>query len=81
VWKCELTFGLQGTDVKTAMREVKVQDAKVEFTYDFDVQGATLRSHVYGEWNGTAFAGKYDTTSVPDGSAIDNGTWSASRVK
>jgi len=61
VWKCDLSFALDGADVKTVMREVKVQGAKVEFTYDFDVQGVTLRSHVVGEWKGTAFSGRYDT--------------------
>jgi hypothetical protein len=80
-WTCDLTFTLDGADVKTVMREVKVQDAKVEFTYDFDVQGATLRSHVTGEWNGTAFRGSYQTT-VSDGSAgVDSGTWSAAKAK
>jgi hypothetical protein len=80
-WKCDLSFGLDGGDVKTVMREVKVQGTKVEFTYDFDVQGLTLRSHVMGEWNGTAFTGRYETTAVADGSPVDGGTWNASRVK
>jgi hypothetical protein len=80
-WKCDLSFDLDGANVKTVMREVKVEGAKVEFTYDFDVQGLTLRSHVLGEWKGTAFSGRYETTAVADGSAIDGGTWNASRVK
>jgi|SRR5215472_9650560 len=80
-WKCDLSFALDGGDVKTVMREVKVQGAKVEFTYDFDVQGLALRSHVVGEWKGTAFTGRYETTAVADGSPIDGGTWNASRVK
>ena len=78
-WKCDLTFDLDGGGVKTVMRDVKVQDPKVEFTYDFEVQGATLRSHVIGEWSETGFKGKYETT-LPDGSPVDGGTWSAARL-
>jgi hypothetical protein len=80
-WKCDLTFSLSGDEVKTVMREVKLQDGKIELTYDFDAQGVTLRSHVKGEWDGAAFRGKYETT-VGDGSdQVDGGSWSASRKK
>src|SRR5215475_13326933 len=54
-WTCDLTFGLQDSDVKTTMREVRVQDRKLELAYDFEIQGAALRSRVKGEWNGSAF--------------------------
>jgi len=80
VWKCELSFSYAGAEVKTVMREVKVQDPKIGLTYDFDVQGATLQSHVTGEWSGTEFRGKYESR-LADGSQIDAGTWSASRKK
>jgi len=81
VWRCALTFTLDGSDVKTVMREVKVQDGKIEVAYDFEVQGTTLRSRLKGEWDGGAFRGKYETT-VSDGSQqIDNGSWSASIKK
>src|ERR1051326_7823594 len=45
-WKCDLMFVLSGTDVKTTMREVKVQETKIDLLYDFDAAGNTLRSHV-----------------------------------
>jgi hypothetical protein len=60
-WTCEASFALDGADVKTVMREVKVQETKVDFSYDFQLQGATLRSHLIGEWNGTTFRGQYET--------------------
>src|SRR5882757_8353933 len=47
-WKSDLTFALDGADVKTTMREVKVQDGKIELVYDFEVQGVTARSRVKG---------------------------------
>ena len=80
-WKCDLTFFLDSGEVKTVMREVKLQDGKLELAYDFDVQGTTLRSHIKGAWDGATFRGTYETT-VSDGSQqVDSGSWSASRKK
>ena len=78
-WKCDLSFGLNGADVKTTMKTVKVQGSKIELLYDFDAGGMTLTSHVTGEWNGSGFKGNYDTTG--GGVPVDSGTWSASRAK
>jgi hypothetical protein len=64
-WTCDLTFGLQGSDVKTTMREVRVQDRKV----------------VKGEWNGSAFAGTFETSLLDGSAAVDSGTWNAARQK
>ena len=36
---------------------------------------------ITGTWNGKAFDGKYQTTAVESGAAIDDGTWSAARGK
>jgi hypothetical protein len=80
-WKSDLTFALGGAEVKTTMREVKLQDGKIELVYDFDVQGANLRSRVKGEWNGTAFRGQYETTLTHGSEGVDNGTWNAARGK
>jgi hypothetical protein len=78
-WHSELSFVLDGADVPTVMREVKVNEAKIELTYDFDAQGATLRSHITGAWDGAAFKGKYETTL--GGSPVDGGTWTAVRER
>src|SRR5215510_7908688 len=80
-WTCDLTFGLEGSDVKTTMREVRVQDRKVELTYDFELQGAALRSKVKGEWKSSAFAGTFETSLVDGSAAVDSGTWNAARPK
>ena len=79
-WKCETGFTLDGADIKTTTHQIKLQDSKLDVSYDFEVQGANLRSHMTGEWNGNAFKGRYET-SVIDGDAVDAGTWSASRAK
>jgi len=78
-WKCELSFGLNGADVKTTMKTVKVEGSKIELLYDFDAGGMTLTSHVTGEWNGSGFKGSYDTTG--GGVPVDSGSWSASKAK
>jgi hypothetical protein len=78
-WKCEVTFTFAGDDVKTIMREVKVEQSKLDVSYDFDLMGNTLRSRITGEWNGKAFDGKYQTTG--GGAAVDDGVWNAARAK
>lgn len=79
-WKCEAGFTLAGAEVKTTTHDIKLQDSKLDVSYDFEVQGANLRSRMTGEWNGSVFRGRYET-SVIDGDAVDAGTWSASRAK
>ena len=78
-WKCDLTFSLDGAEVRTTMREVKVQEKRIELTYDFDAGGAALRSHVSGEWDGAKFRGQYETTM--GGVQVDAGTWTAAPDK
>ena len=80
-WKWDVTFTYAGQEVKTGASTVKVAQSRLEGSYEFDLQGFTLRSRVTGEWNGKAFAGKYQS-GAPDGSAtVDEGTWSAARAQ
>ena len=80
-WKSEVSFTFGGDEVKTIMRQVKVEQSKVDVSYDFDLLGNMLRSRVTGELKGNALEGKYQTTAVEGGSAVDDGTWNASRAK
>ena len=79
-WKCEAGFTLDGAEIKTATHEIKLQDSKLDLSYDFEVQGARLRSRMTGAWDGSVFKGRYET-SIIDGDAVDAGTWSAGRAK
>ena len=74
-WKCEFAFAFGGEDVKTTLRACKLEQSKLEATYDFDLQGNALRSKVTGTWNGKAFDGQYETTTSDGGTAVDDGTW------
>ena len=79
-WSCDATFSLDGADVKTTTHQIKLQDSKLDVSYDFAIQGINLRSRMTGEWNGSAFKGRYET-AVIDGDAVDAGTWNAGRAK
>jgi hypothetical protein len=80
-WKCDVTFTYSGQEIKTAMRQAKVDQGKLDATYDFELQGVTLRSHITGAWNGKAFDGRYETTVADGGNPVDNGTWNAARLR
>jgi hypothetical protein len=56
-WKCEAGFTLDGAKITTATHEIKVQDSKLDVSYDFEVQGARLRSRMTGEWDGSGLFG------------------------
>jgi len=77
-WKAEVTFNL-GDDVKAKVTSVQVDGATIKVVYQFDLQGATLESTATAELKGDKFDGAYTTKSIPDGSAVDQGTWNATR--
>ena len=79
-WKCEAGFTLEGAEVRTKTHDIKIEGSKLDVSYDFEIQGASLRSHMTGEWDGGVFKGRYES-SVVDGDAVDAGTWSASKAK
>jgi hypothetical protein len=76
--KLEVTFAFAGSDVKTSMHECKVDGSKVDASYDFELMGNQLRSHIVGELKGDAIKGTYQTTTT-DGGPVDEGVWNASR--
>jgi hypothetical protein len=79
-WKADVSFTLGSEEVECKTVSVKVDGAKVELVYDFILSGAQLRSSVTGQIEDPKIEGKY-TTTAPDGSSIDEGTWKASREK
>jgi len=79
-WKWEVTFTYAGQEVKTTPVQVKVEQSKLEGSYDFDLQGFTLRSRITGEWNGKAFEGKYQSGAADGSATVDEGVWNAAKV-
>ena len=71
----EVGFTLGGQDVVCKMLSYKINGAKVTLVYEFDAQGATLKSAADGTLKGKTIEGTYQTTAGDQ--AIDNGTWKA----
>ncbi len=75
-WTCEASFTLGGEEVKTVVKSLKVDGAKVEMKYEFDLQGNKLTSSITGTLSGRTLEGKYETAG-PDGTPVDAGTFKA----
>jgi hypothetical protein len=73
-WTGEAGFTLDGADVPTVMKSVKIDGDNIEFEYAFDLQGYKLLSHLTGKRKDRAVEGSYKTTAE-DGSGVDAGTW------
>jgi hypothetical protein len=76
-WKSEVSFTFGGQEIKTKVTSVSVDGAKVKIVYEFDLDGNGLESTITGELKGTTLAGDYHTKATADGSAVDEGTWTA----
>jgi hypothetical protein len=80
-WNLEVTFTMAGAEVKTTTRSIKVEGVKIQATYDFDLGGNLLRSSIEGHLMDGKLEGTYKTTTVADGSPVDEGTWKAAPAK
>lgn len=78
-WKCDVTFTLNGEELKTMVRQCDVKESKLDAVYDFDAQGLALRSHTTGQWKAGKFDGTYRTTTTDGSTEVDQGTWLAAR--
>ena len=76
-WKSDVTFTIEGQEVKCHVTSVKVDESKVEVVYDFAFGDTKLQSTVNGQLNGKTLEGTYKTKTLDDGSAVDEGTWNA----
>lgn len=77
-WKCVVSFTMDGEEYKTKMKSVKVDGAKLEARYEWELQGTVVQSTITGELSGKTLEGKYRTVTVSDGSPVDEGVWKAS---
>src|SRR5271167_4579880 len=74
-WKSEVTFTYEGENIKTKIKSVTVDGAKVKIVYEFDLEDDGLESTLSGELSGTTLSGDYKTKAGADGSAVSEGTW------
>ena len=59
--KCTVSFEYAGQEVSTNVTLCKIEDAKIEAQYDFDLGGNRLQSTIHGDGKGSAIEGKYQT--------------------
>jgi hypothetical protein len=76
-WKSEVTFTYDGENIKTKVKSVTVDGAKVKIVYEFDLEDNGLESTLAGELSGATLAGDYKTKAGEDGSSVSEGTWNA----
>lgn len=72
-FSAEVGFTIMGEEVPAKITSMKVDGAKIEMVYDFDLQGAKLQSAMQGTLSGKTLTGTYKTSA--DGAAVDEGTW------
>ncbi len=72
----DLSFTVGGEAAVGKVASAKVDGAKVEIVYDFDVQGTKLQTSTQGTLSGTTLSGTYKSTA--EGQTVDEGTWKTS---
>jgi hypothetical protein len=77
-WKAEVSFTMGAEKVNCAVTSLRVDGAKVQVVYTFDLLGMKLESTIEGERSGAKLSGKYRTRSVADNVPVDQGSWEAS---
>jgi hypothetical protein len=80
-WKAEVAFTIADNEVKTKVTALKIEGAKVEIKYEFDLGGNILESTIRGELSGDRIAGKYTTIAVQAKQQIDQGDFEATKGK
>ena len=71
----QVGFTVNGEAVNANTTSLKINATKIEFAYDFDLQGTKLTSAAKGEITGKTLQGTYTTSA--ERQAVDQGTWKA----
>ena len=69
------SFTYQGQDVKSKPISSKADGNIVEFTFEYDLGGTSLRSSMMGTVDGKSIKGKYKSAPAIGGAPVDEGTW------
>ena len=77
----EVSFTLSGYDVKTKVKTLKMEDGRLEMSYEFDLQGNKLLSTITASIDADKLDGKYSTKALADGSAVDSGVVKGAAAK
>jgi hypothetical protein len=74
----EVMFTMGTNEVQTKIVSLKVDGDQLNVVYQYDLQGTKLQSDVRGELKDNTLSGTYKATLVNEGTAVDEGTWTAS---
>jgi uncharacterized protein involved in outer membrane biogenesis len=75
-WSAEASFSYDQKQVPMKMKTVRVDGAKVEMAFDWDVDGTAAQSKLSGELTGDTLKGTYETSGAAGNTS---GTWSVTR--
>lgn len=76
-WTAEAAFTFDGAEIPAKTKSVKVEGAKVELVFEWNVQGTSGRSSLKGEFKGDTIEGKYDSNVAE---AASSGSWKVKRA-
>lgn len=76
-WAADASFTYEGTTFPTRMKTVRVDGAKIELHFEWDVDGNPAQSKVNGELKGDTLQGSYVTSGA---AGETRGTWSVTRI-
>lgn len=69
------TFSYEGQDVKTKPISLTKDGDRVEFVFEYTLDGNVLRSTMQGNVTAKAVAGKYKSATADGTTPVDEGTW------
>jgi hypothetical protein len=76
-WTAEAAFTFDGAEIPAKTKSVKIEGAKVELVFEWNVQGTSGRSSLKGELKGDTIEGKYDSNVAE---AASSGSWKVKRT-
>jgi hypothetical protein len=76
-WAADASFTYEGTTFPTRMKTVRIEGAKIELVFEWDVDGNPAQSKVHGELKGDTLQGSYVTSGA---AGETRGTWSVTRL-
>ena len=72
----EASFTFEDASIATKVKSIKVEGAKLEIIFEWEIQGTPGESKLTGELAGDKLQGTYASKTA---SSNSNGTWTATR--
>ena len=76
-WTVESSFTFEGATIPTKFKTAKVDAAKIEMSFEWEIKGSAGRSTLKGELDGTTLKGTFETSGE---AGTSTGTWTVTRA-